>query len=1369
MTKNRFRANKIVQLPGQHVRESVLQPKHMSVTDAAKILGVGRPAFSNFLNGNSAVSPDMAARIERAFGIPAQKLLDMQAAYEAAQTKTKGAPANTKAYVPPFLAIKANEIESWSASNISARTRLSVLLRTLVNSTGVGLTKVDFPGNDDAERPGWDGYIVASQGTPWVPEGKSGWEFGCDQDPKAKADRDFSKRTKATDKAVRDETTLVFVTPRSWRGKQKWEDDRKAEKKWMNVRAFDASNLEQWIEQSIAAQAWFAGETHRASNGAHSLDKCWFDWANASDPLLVGSLFTPAVNAGKGIIGSRLSKPPEDPTIIAADSTEEALAFLAQLFSEAGGELAAHRDRVVVFHEPGVLPKLAVGSSNFIAVATTREVERELAPFCSSISSIVVCPRNVANAEPLIVLEPLNYEAFRTSLQEMGFNRDKTDQLGYESGRSLTVLRRRLSKFPAIRTPEWAADASIATHLMPFLFAGAWSSSNQSDQAILSLLASDTAYGTLEKELQVLASLNDAPVWSVGTYRGVVSKIDLLFTISSTVTRTELETYIEVAFLVLSEDDPSLDLPEEDRWKAGIFGKTREISAALRKGISETLVLLSVHGNRLFQAGLGIDVEESVARLIKKLLTPLTTRTLEAHERDLPTYAEAAPDEFLFILEEDLKRFEPASLGLMRPSDTGVFGRCVRAGLLWSLENLAWSPITLPRAVLVLAKLAQIQIDDNWVNKPIASLKSIFRSWMPQTAAKLDQRIAVMRQLADRYPDIAWQICADQFGEVHRTGDYNNKPRWRNDGHGFGEPISRGEMHTFELNMIDMALNWKKHDRTTLGDLIERLHGLNNAQQAAVWDLVKRWAEGGVNDNDKAWVREKIRVTVLSQRGAARNEKRQADGLVGAANAVYEALEPADLLNKHKWLFRQAWIEESADEVQDMDFRKRGERISKLRTDALSEILSERGVAGILEFAEMGETANIIGLLMPTILSTNDVAEFILTAIPPDMDSWTRKNLVNGALHGIMGDQIRSDVLRRVGKSLSQDHLVKILELAPFHGSTWALVDELGVPAQHAYWAGVSPNWENQSDEDLNGAVERLLIAKRPRAAFSCVHFVLEKLRPALLFRLMTEIVTGKDEPPGHYRLDSYYITEAFKLLDASGEFSAEQLAGLEFPYIDALSRKYGAREARGIPNLEFYLEDHPEFFVEAVAWAYKRSDGRTDPQALRLDDQEHIKNRAERGAALLDTIERIPGRNKLGVIEANRLLVWVKTVRQSCAELGRQETGDISLGKLLSNASVGEDGVWPCEAVRDVLEQVQSRDISRGISTGLYNARGVHWRGEGGDQERELAEKYRKWAGALEFSHPFVAATILKRMANTYDGEAKGHDTEAKIERRLR
>jgi addiction module HigA family antidote len=242
------------ELPGQYVRTYALKPKGMSVTQAAKLLGVGRPALSNFLNGNAALSPDMAARMERTLGIRAQMLLDMQAAYDAAAAKAKGSPAGATAYVPPFLAIKANEIESWAASNISARTRLSVFLRTLVNSTGVGLTGVDFPGNDDAERPGWDGFVVASEGTPWIPRGTSGWEFGCNSDPKAKADGDYARRTKATEKSVRAESTFVFVTPRSWTAKNTWESDRRGENQWKDVRVLDASNLEQWLEQSIAAQ-----------------------------------------------------------------------------------------------------------------------------------------------------------------------------------------------------------------------------------------------------------------------------------------------------------------------------------------------------------------------------------------------------------------------------------------------------------------------------------------------------------------------------------------------------------------------------------------------------------------------------------------------------------------------------------------------------------------------------------------------------------------------------------------------------------------------------------------------------------------------------------------------------------------------------------------------------------------------------------------------------------------------------------------------------------------------------------------------------------------------------------------------------------
>ncbi|MFZ1150903.1 MAG: helix-turn-helix domain-containing protein, partial [Xanthobacteraceae bacterium] len=462
----------------------------MSVTKAAELMGVGRPALSNLLNGNAALSAEMAARLEKAFKYPLKDLMQMQARYDAAQAKQKDPPADTKAYVPPFLAIKANDIEGWVSHNIPARSRLAVFLRTLVHSTGSGLTKVDFPGNDDAERPGWDGFTEASEGTPWVPAARSGWEFGTNEDPKAKAEGDFEKSVKALDKKERAETTFVFVTPRRWTGKAAWVVAKKAKELWKDVRAYDASDLEQWLEQSLPAQAWFANERHIPAHHVRSLDKCWADWANVSTPPLTGALFNSAIEATKRTMLSRLSKPSEGPILIAADSTEEALAFLAQLLGERGGEeLASYRDCVLVFDKPGVLPRLAAGAQTFIPVVFTREVERELAPFAKSTHSIVVYPRNAATTKPDIVLEPANYETFNKALEEMGKDRDQISRLANASGRSLTVLRRQLSSVEAVRTPEWAADRQTAASLVPFLFVGAWNSQNETDKLGLSLLA----------------------------------------------------------------------------------------------------------------------------------------------------------------------------------------------------------------------------------------------------------------------------------------------------------------------------------------------------------------------------------------------------------------------------------------------------------------------------------------------------------------------------------------------------------------------------------------------------------------------------------------------------------------------------------------------------------------------------------------------------------------------------------------------------------------------------------------------------------------------------------------------------------------
>jgi hypothetical protein len=109
---------------------------------------------------------------------------------------------------------------------------------------------------------------------------------------------------------------------------------------------------------------------------------------------------------------------------------------------------------------------------------------------------------------------------------------------------------------------------SNGDNLIPFMFVGTWSDTNEADQIALSLLAESSSYENLEKDCQRLSQLNDAPVWSIGHYRGVISKIDLLYAIASTVTAADLKRYFQLARMVLGEDDPSLDLPEDERWAA---------------------------------------------------------------------------------------------------------------------------------------------------------------------------------------------------------------------------------------------------------------------------------------------------------------------------------------------------------------------------------------------------------------------------------------------------------------------------------------------------------------------------------------------------------------------------------------------------------------------------------------------------------------------------------------------------------------------------------------------------------------------------------------------------------------------------------
>jgi addiction module HigA family antidote len=85
--------------PGLSVRHDCLEPLGLSVTEGASVLGVTRQALNNLVNAKGGISPEMAIRLDKAFGGTAEGWLALQTAFDLAQARKKEPSIQVKRYV----------------------------------------------------------------------------------------------------------------------------------------------------------------------------------------------------------------------------------------------------------------------------------------------------------------------------------------------------------------------------------------------------------------------------------------------------------------------------------------------------------------------------------------------------------------------------------------------------------------------------------------------------------------------------------------------------------------------------------------------------------------------------------------------------------------------------------------------------------------------------------------------------------------------------------------------------------------------------------------------------------------------------------------------------------------------------------------------------------------------------------------------------------------------------------------------------------------------------------------------------------------------------------------------------------------------
>ena len=346
---------------------------------------------------------------------------------------------------------------------------------------------------------------------------------------------------------------------------------------------------------------------------------------------------------------------------------------------------------------------------------------------------------------------------------------------------------------------------------------------------------------------------------------------------------------------------------------------------------------------------------------------------------------------------------------------------------------------------------------------------------------------------------------------------------------------------------------------------------------------------------------------------------------------------------------------------------------------------------------------------------------------------------------------------------LDDSDKVQVYLQSPFCSKVWRWVDSLDRNYQQEYWEKIVPSYCANINE-VEEAVKYLLLADRPQTAFLYVDLILKKISPKVIFDILTAMLlpTAKNEnnPPDHYRLG-----EAFSQISEYEMLSLEQKASLEFAYIEVLAPCGLKSENCSIKSLERYLEEHPEFFVQLISELSKRDDGK--------DDRDENTNKKEFRAKCFDALgalSHIPGEDNSGKINTEKLEEWVQQAINLAEKKGRRNIVEYFIGKLLGHCQNGEDGIWPCEGVRDLVEDMHSKNMIEGMYIEKRNSRGVTSRsfGDGGAQEWRIVEQYQDWSRQLAITHPFVADELLGWLASSYKHEAEMWDDEHRLDMHL-
>ena len=1279
------------------------------------------------------------------------------------------------------LMVTASQIHQWAASNREARSSLPRLIGKLIAESlpSEAIASKDFPSNVD--HHGFDGVLKTERRHPYIPKGESAWEMSTNTNIGAKATADFNKRSQQAEQ----DASFIFVTPRNWPSKSRWLKS-KQNGTWSEVRAYDASDLEQWLESAPNTTLWLSEQMGLPQQHIQSSQTFLRDWLNETDPAFPQSLILQDRDETKSKILDFVKQSRHNNSLtIFADTSDEALAFICATIDS-----TISLQSFVITNERGIdeLPPwqrcfsqpyiLAVRTSDLASKIPNNPMSHSLLLVAEARGSV---PFNSADERFHSLQRVCNFHALDKFPEEIHVLEKRT-------GGSLSALHRQLNRNAGKRNPRWAQLSKGNRNFIWLALIGGWDERHDADKEIISELSEAASFKDWHEFTDSLLEGEDAPLSRTREDKPqykLFSRIDAFLTISQKIRGDEIDRLIKKIQKVYLEDDPNYHLPNEE---VPHFHEKRKYSDALRRGIMDGLAILVCYSER------GNLACNNVAPKIKAFFDNMFAddRAWSKLRDILPELTEISPHYFILQLRKTLKESPEKIVDLFAPRGSLNWdNNYLHPPLLWAMERLAWHPDRLGPVLKLLCQLqkdCEGNIKSNFMNRPSKSMISILRPWMPQTSANINQRIEALCNAYETYPDEVVKLAL-ALAKRNGMGIPTHAPIWRDDVLAKPETTDQDRIAMI-IKAIDLIMDYLQNKSHPLADRVEIAYqvmnnfqwwGIEKSQEVA--DVICKIPTNNDTYNRKLfeWASEWMRR--CSSRSKNGRYKRK---FIGTYKKLRDHFEPYNLAERYAHLFSASAGTEFYRSGEP--YEKYEARANEARNKALLEIYEKGNIAGLLELLKRAEAPDIVAVSLYASHITKGkfphIDEYLAVVLDANLNTQDAdSNILAKRLHlsfifygAPPSEPMNADaaitvidpVLKRAADTSKKALLLQAIRIDQQEGRDFIDRQPDDVKRQlfsHIWIAkchGLYPQGEDKIiPPESAWLVDHYLQYKRPRLALASFRVPYHHIPAERQLRLLSAIFVsdcdvGSDKDP---MPESYCIEQMFEsLAEQYAETDIDTLAQLSMIEMRFHNRLSHSEYLKSGGFILRHLANSPAYFIELHKYVYKDEDGNIPELNIpKVNIEVYARVAYDVFYSLnLRHPSHLPWVNKNHTLDDEKLRVWIRKVRQLAKEAKMSKIIDQHIGKGLSHSRLSRSDLRPEYAVCDIIKDNGSPDMYEGFRMGRYNSRGVMIAGvdDMGFSSISLSDAYSIAADKLRDKYPDMAG-IFDKLSDSYQRDA--------------